>query len=981
MLFQPRTLVVGFISAIIASCSSDSIEAPSPDASETCPADQCVIAGRCVHNLEPNPDNPCEACIVLVDRTRYSPEDGGQCSDDDLCTTRDLCRNGACVGDPVSCDDGDPCTDDVCDPDSGTCASTLSDKCGEPPCSDDAECDDENPCTDDRCQPGVGCVSTPVDADCDDGSVCTTTDSCVDGRCVGAVSLDCDDDDLCTIDFCDPQSGCLHDSIASLCTDENPCTDERCDPKDGCVYPFNTDPCNDSNACTSADRCTAGACLGTIIPFDDGNPCTDDSCDPRTGVSNFANTLPCNDGDACTLGDRCANKVCIRGSTPLRCDDTNQCTDDACKPESGCVATPHTRLCDDGSKCTEGDVCSASICRGTIVDCDDQNACTSDSCDPATGCKNTLIVSNACRPNIVVNFPPRGATIGPGAFFGLVTASGTVSSGAGPITSFKINGAETPVNADGTWASFLSSDYGGNILKIEAADSFGSRRERVQSYLFSKSYRHPTTPKNGIVTNGIGVWLDKLAIDDGTRTSPPNDLASILQIAIRAFDIPSLIPRPAANNIDAVIEVYDVYINNLTFSPATATLRSQTGGIHLNAKLNNGRANIRALRDGCRTRDPIWGECVTPLPSEITGTVTWTSLTIDVDLDLSVVNNDIRVNVRSSSVNISGLAVSIDGAFGWLADFVLGFFLDDFANTIESQFNAQLAPVIGPLVRDGLRALAFQASFDLPKPNGTGVVPLDLVTDWSSIVCDAEGCAIVLRAGAYTDTKVTPYTNDGIPGRENCGSGTQTLVIPELRTLELSIADDMLNQLLFAAWRGGLLEFPVPASWLQGVDLGRFGITNLTMSVSGMLAPTASDCAGNGLEAHIGDVKINASMKLFGQPVSFVVYASAFAGLELFLDGNEVALRLSGVNRAETEVEVLNSDLIALEPVIADLVKAQVIDGLVEQLGGNELGAFPLPDIDLSGAISGLPAGTGIRIVPETLYRQGGNTITGGRLN
>ena len=78
---------------------------------------------------------------------------------------------------------------------------------------------------------------------------------------------------------------------------------------------------------------------------------------------------------------------------------------------------------------------------------------------------------------------------------------------------------------------------------------------------------------------------------------------------------------------------------------------------------------------------------------------------------------------------------------------------------------------------------------------------------------------------------------------------------------------------------------------------------------------------------------------------------------------------------------MLQSSLISLEPVIADLIEEQVLGGLVASLGDGDLGSFPLPDIDLSGAISGLPAGTGITIVPETITRSGGNTIAGGRLD
>ena len=948
-----------------------------------CAADQCDIAGACWDHLAVNPANPCEACVVPVARARFSAWDPGACDDGSACTRDDVCAEGRCSGTPLPCNDEDPCTRDRCDPATGVCSSVPDPgKCGADPCRADPppDCDDEEPCTDDRCEPWVGCVNEPAVADapiaCDDGNACTRDDTCAEGTCEGLAATDCDDGDLCTIDICDPAGGCRHSSIASLCDDANPCTDERCDPDEGCVYPFNTDACDDENACTVADACRGGACLGAPLSPDDHNPCTDDACDPTLGVVNLPNRLPCDDGNACTVGDVCAEAVCQVGARPLACDDLNGCTDDRCDPARGCVFTAHARACDDASLCTADDQCSDGACLGSVVDCDDGNACTADSCAPALGCRNTLIVSNPCRPEITITYPPRGATLTESDSV-TITVTGRVASGAGAITALRINGALTTVAADGTFSRAVNPVHGGNFLVTEATDSFGSTRRDVRSFLWSRAYRHPTTPKSGIVTQGVGVWLDEVAIDDGTRASPPNDLASILQIALRSFDIAGLIPRPAANNLDAgsVVGVYDIYVNNLTYSPPTAQLWPQAGGIHMRGRISNGRADIRASKQCSEGFFSCWG------PGTITGTLTFSSIVIDVDLDLSVVNDDIRVTVRSSSVVINGVDIQIDGAFGWLMEFVLSFFEDDLVDRIESEFNAQLAPVIGPLVRDGLRELAFQIALDIPKVQGGGTLPIDLVTDWSAVTCDGDGCKIVLRAGVYTDTKVTPYTNGGVPSRDACGGGTQTLVVPEDKPLELSLADDTLNQLLFALWRGGLLEFPVPASWLQGVDLAQYGVTNLTMTVSGMLAPTASDCAGTGLDVYLGDVKVSARMKLFGQTVNVVVWASIRAGLQLYLDGRDIGIRMTGVERVETEVQVLEDDLISLEPVISQLIEDQVIDGLVASFGDGDLGSFPLPDIDLSGAISGLPAGTGITIVPETITRQLGNTIAGGRLD
>jgi hypothetical protein len=46
-------------------------------------------------------------------------------------------------------------------------------------------CDDGNACTDDACDPGGGCLYTNNTGPCDDGWACTVDDTCVDGLCSG----------------------------------------------------------------------------------------------------------------------------------------------------------------------------------------------------------------------------------------------------------------------------------------------------------------------------------------------------------------------------------------------------------------------------------------------------------------------------------------------------------------------------------------------------------------------------------------------------------------------------------------------------------------------------------------------------------------------------------------------------------------------------------------------------------------------------
>jgi hypothetical protein len=222
------------------------------------------------------------------------------CDDGDACTTSDSCISGACTGGPApNCNDGQPCTDDACDSQAGCqntpnvdpCndgnACTTSDTCAGGVCVGGAQpnCDDGNPCTDDVCDVDIGCQSTANSAPCDDANACTTSDTCAGGTCVGGASLGCNDGNACTDDSCDVGSGCIHAN--------------------------NSAGCSDGNACTTSDTCSGGSCVGgAALPCNDGNVCTDDNCEPASGCTYPNNGVACDDGDSCTELDTCSGGSC-----------------------------------------------------------------------------------------------------------------------------------------------------------------------------------------------------------------------------------------------------------------------------------------------------------------------------------------------------------------------------------------------------------------------------------------------------------------------------------------------------------------------------------------------------------------------------------------------------------------------------------------------------------------------------------------------
>jgi hypothetical protein len=343
------------------------------------------------------------------------------CDDGNICTT-DICDTeaGDCVHFPITCSDGNPCTADSCDPalgcqyvplpDGQLCGGQSSQICGARcqtgTCTGGVSCDDGNVCTSDLCDPGTGTCSHG-DGGCDDHNPCTV-DSCSAQGCVHSPA--CDDGNLCTFDSCDTATGaCTHFQFPNFCDDLDGCTTDSCDPGRGCIH---TDICDDHDVCTidvpirnAGISCT---CQHLLRSCNDGNACTVDSCDRVTGCFNtpLTGTL-CDDGNPCTVGEVCSNGVCGQGA-PLTCNDGNICTNDACDPALGCQHTPNSSACDDGSACTTGDTCQQGACVGASgCACEDADGDGYADCR-VLGCDPTGKVCGDCDDRRALSYP--GAT-------------------------------------------------------------------------------------------------------------------------------------------------------------------------------------------------------------------------------------------------------------------------------------------------------------------------------------------------------------------------------------------------------------------------------------------------------------------------------------------------------------------------------------------------------------------------------------------
>ncbi len=354
-------------------CVTVSNAAPCNDGDACTVGDQCAD-GACGAGGAVTCDdgNPCsdDACDSQDGCVFEANADG--CDDKNACTTKDVCTGGACLGSsPLTCDDGDVCTTDSCSPSDG-CVTELN----EAPCDDGDVCtslsvcdggecagvkafvcDDGNPCTDDSCDVNTGCVFTPNEAPCEDGGLCTGKSECSKGQCAVVELLKCDDGNLCTDDLCDPASGCVHPPNAAPCDDGEPCTvDDVC--AGGSCAGGTPKKCDDGLFCNGEESCTLGVgCVGGEPPLlDDNIPCTSDSCDEELDkVVHLANN------DVCST-----DKLC----TAAICDVQAGCTEEVIANCCGNNIVEGNEACDDGNT-IDDDACTAQckkVCSGVVFD-------------------------------------------------------------------------------------------------------------------------------------------------------------------------------------------------------------------------------------------------------------------------------------------------------------------------------------------------------------------------------------------------------------------------------------------------------------------------------------------------------------------------------------------------------------------------------------------------------------------------------------
>ena len=298
-----------------------------------------IVPGSVVHCVATSGD-PCKSttCNPATSQCEANAApDGTPCTDGNLCTGADSCMSGTCMGGPPNC----PCTTDtdcLSYDDGNLCNGVLrciANQCVADPTSTVLCAGGGDLCAAGACNPATGqCTDNPlaIGAACDDGNLCTINDSCVANGCVGQ-PLVCNDENPCTNEVCNPATGtCSTTPNTAPCDDGNVCTQsDVCQSgvcvgmQDLCVCDITSQcaPYEDNNPCTGPMICMNHMCIPdptTTVTCDvsANTDCMTNQCNPLTGTCQLQlinEGGACFDGDPCTDGDICIGGNCT--GTPL----------------------------------------------------------------------------------------------------------------------------------------------------------------------------------------------------------------------------------------------------------------------------------------------------------------------------------------------------------------------------------------------------------------------------------------------------------------------------------------------------------------------------------------------------------------------------------------------------------------------------------------------------------------------------------------
>ncbi len=593
-------------------------------------------------------------------------------------------------------------------------------------------------------------------------------------------------------------------------------------------------------------------------------------------------------------------------------------------------------------------------------------------------------------PSINLTAPVRAAMM-----TSITNITGQAIDGISALTALEINDTIISVTPGAESQSILlpaNPQWGLNIVTGEAVDECGNRRVLAQSYLYSPQYYPASTTSNAGSRAGTGLLahLNQPVIDDDNRNDL-DDIASIAEEVLLGLNFNTLVPPGTVFVQDPLRSGcsfcswwadYGYWVRrHSSTSPSFAIGWDGPWVIYLDAI-----DNALALRARLENFDfPLQAngslrECACGVQAtQSTGTISaWAGADVvqaTGDLGVTTVGTDIQVTVNSMDLQTTGLYLDLDcGWADFLCDLITDFVVPLLADLIENALEDVISAEIPPLIDDFLSSFGIDTGFNLPAP-----LSLHLNLSSGLDLLDFDGPAgtgngeLGLYAQVYPSARGSTIpagsAHPGCCGSRGAIRRNAPQTAPTFSSIQysfgLGLKDDVLNQVLWAAWYGGGLNLTLGEILSLAGD---FNLDGVTMTIDGKLPPVIMPGTNpNQVYIGLGDAKVDATVnlaQLLGAeaegvpPLTVGMYLSAVVGGSLDIDPttNEIQIFLDTDNPS-IYVQVTSIDDEGYQGVMTDLFTG-LLELLLPELLSRALGSFPIPEFNLSAL--GVP-------IPDTI--------------
>ncbi len=597
--------------------------------------------------------------------------------------------------------------------------------------------------------------------------------------------------------------------------------------------------------------------------------------------------------------------------------------------------------------------------------------------DAPTICGDTTLAVDGYGPVITIKFPERGASItGKPA----VNVTGNVVDPVSGVSSFTINGTNVPLDENGDFLYAISATQGMNMLVALAEDPNGMKTWIVQAFYYSPVWHEVdiNDPDGSKILDSILFFLGEEAFDKIPHDySKPDNLSTILELALINLDIGSFIPNPVAS-----AGPYKVYVGPFYYSPPAIHIFPIPDGILAEIHLYDIKVHI-AAKGSCKV-------LFIDLCPDVSGNVEIDSIEMWEGLNIWVEDGQIKTKQYENFIGVYGVDVNIDGILGFLFGWLINWFVDGYVGELEKTAMEMVDEQVTEISAGFLDALAINQQMEIANPMDENAPPIELslVSSLRELLFSPVGVEVRLDAAVLAPKGVNKTTLGSI-GRASCLEWVpETFYIDKEQFAVMAIHDDLLNEVLYSAWYAGLLDMQLPIDDLLDTEvLGDFGLDDLGIKdmkarTEFFLPPIITSCNDPWdeiLQLQVGDLYVELEMMLLNEPVTMGMFVSlaAEALIEIIDAGDhqEISIALGEIDPVVMQVTYMSDGLAGAQNILTAMIQGFVLPMILEAFSDGALASFPLPVIDISNlSAQYLPPGIVWKFVIDSFFRELGYT-------